>query len=152
MATLNIFDQKVQLVLSHRLDSLKDTHQAHWGKMNSAQMLAHLNVMFELGLKDNLPSPNRFVKFMLKTLVKEKIVNENPYKKNSRTAPEMVIKHQPNFESERVKVQNYLADIVNKGSSFFENRAHPAFGQLTAKQWSNLFYKHIDHHFTQFGI
>jgi hypothetical protein len=30
--------------------------------------------------------------------------------------------------------------------------AHPAFGQLSRKDWGVLVYKHIDHHLRQFGV
>jgi len=38
------------------------------------------------------------------------------------------------------------------GALYFEGRESLSFGKLTSKEWNNLFYKHIDHHFTQFGI
>lgn len=29
---------------------------------------------------------------------------------------------------------------------------HPAFGKLSTKDWGVLVYRHIDHHFKQFGV
>ncbi|MGH9801334.1 MAG: DUF1569 domain-containing protein, partial [Blastocatellia bacterium] len=29
---------------------------------------------------------------------------------------------------------------------------HPAFGKLSTKDWGALTYKHMDHHFRQFGV
>jgi len=30
--------------------------------------------------------------------------------------------------------------------------AHPAFGALSRRAWGVLAYRHVDHHFTQFGV
>lgn len=152
MALPNIFNATVANTLTERLQRLSEKSQPQWGKMNAPQVLAHLNVMFELGLEQKHQRPNAFIRFMLKTFVKKKIINDVPYKQNSMTAPEMVITRQPDFQLEKNRVLNYLTTVGQKGEKFFEQREHPSFGQLTAAQWSNLFYKHIDHHLKQFGV
>ena len=45
-----------------------------------------------------------------------------------------------------------LNDIEMKGVAYFEGRNNEACGQLTAQEWSNQFYKHIEHHFEQFNL
>lgn len=151
MTVQNIFDKDVQHSLVERLNKLNFNTRNQWGKMNAAQMLTHINVMWDLGLTDKYKRPSAFVRFMLRNLVKDKLINEKPYKKNSRTAPEMIIKHQPNFLEEKQKVLDSLNQVFENGSSFFNQREHPSFGKLSSKEWSNLFYKHIDHHLMQFG-
>jgi hypothetical protein len=152
MALPIIYNNEVTKALCTRINLLNPNSDAKWGKMNVSQMLAHLNVMFELGLEQKHKPPNGFVRFMLQSFVKNKITNEVPYKKNSMTAPEMVIKHQPDFETEKSRVVNYLHNIEQNGKEFFDQREHPSFGKLNAIEWSNLFYKHIDHHLKQFGV
>ena len=151
MALPNIFKQNEISQLVSRIDNLTPASQASWGKMDVAQMLAHLNVMFELALENKHPKPNFFIKFILKTFVKRDIVNEKPYKKNSGTAPEMVIKDQRDFGIEKQRLIKYLENIATQGESYFQNREHPSFGKLTTKEWSNTFYKHITHHLKQFN-
>lgn len=151
MALPNVFKQNEIHQLVARIDNLTPASQASWGKMSVDQMLAHLNVMFELALEDKHPRPNAFVKLLLKTLVKGKIVSEKPYPKNERTAPEMLIKEQRDFGIEKQRLVKYLNYISSKGESFFQNREHPSFGKLTTQEWSNTFYKHITHHLNQFG-
>lgn len=148
----NIFNKEINTRISGRINKITSESSPEWGKMNASQVLAHLNVMFELGLEKKHKTQNAFVKFMLKSLVKNKIISDKPYKKNGMTAPEMVIKHQPNFIIEKQRTLNYLRDILEKGEVFFEKREHPSFGKLSAKEWSNLFYKHINHHLTQFNL
>ena len=33
-----------------------------------------------------------------------------------------------------------------------DGNVHPFFGTLTGKQWGETQYKHVDHHFRQFGV
>ena len=138
--------------LVERLNSLNENAKPNWGKMTAAQMVAHLNVMFEFALTDKHERPNPIIRFLLKTLAKEKVINNQPYPKNGRTAPQMLIVDTPNFKDEREKALLFLAEIREKGITYFEGKKHPSFGELSAKEWSNLFYKHIDHHLIQFGI
>jgi hypothetical protein len=152
MTQTNIFQQANLANLSERLDKLSQNRKPDWGKMNASQMLAHLNVMFELGLEEKHQPPNALLRFMLRAFVKNKVIGDKPYAKGSRTAPEMLIRHQPSFQAEKKRLTNYLVSLGEKGSTYFEQRAHLSFGKLSATEWSNLFYKHIDHHFKQFGI
>lgn len=151
MAFPYLFNKEVSVQLIQRLETVKKEQQPQWGKMNAAQMFAHLNVMFELALESKHPVPNRFIRCLLKTMLKSKLTNEVCYKKNSRTAPEMIIKHSPNFEEEKKRTIHYLSVLSEKGDNYFENKEHPSFGVLTTKEWNSLFYKHIDHHLKQFN-
>lgn len=152
MALPTIFEPTVNTRLLNRLEKLQATKQAVWGKMSAGQMLAHLNVMFELALENKHKRPGAPVRFLLKTLVKPKIVNEKPYARNSRTAPEMVIRHEPDFTTEKQRLNDYLQLLLTLGAQGFDQREHPSFGAMSTTEWNNTLYKHIDHHFTQFGI
>ncbi|MEM9327486.1 MAG: DUF1569 domain-containing protein [Bacteroidota bacterium] len=152
MALPSIFNEQARQGLVDRINALKEDSAPIWGKMEVAQMLAHLNVMFELGLENKHDRPNAFVRFILRALVKPKLVNEKPYKKNSATAPEMVIDYYPDFQRQRKRTVDYLTATGSYGQEFFDKRAHPSFSRLSSREWSNLFYKHIDHHLQQFGV
>ena len=39
-----------------------------------------------------------------------------------------------------------------EGAAAYEGKESASFGVLTAQEWSNQFYKHMDHHLTQFGV
>jgi len=49
----------------------------------------------------------------------------------------------------RREVDRYLAAA---GSAPAVLRMHPLFGPIDAEQWSRTHYKHVRHHFTQFGL
>lgn len=152
MTLPDIFNPTTTASLVERLNSLDENTKPNWGKMTAAQMIAHQNVMFEFALTNKHQRPNAIIRFLLKKLAKDKVVNDQPYPKNGRTAPQMLITDMPSFEDERDKAIRFLAELDEKGKPYFNGKEHPSFGKLSSEEWSNLFYKHIDHHLNQFGI
>lgn len=152
MTLLNTFDPKTTETVFARLEKLNYATKPQWGKMNVAQMLAHLNVTYDLAY-DRIPySIPGFKKFILKLLVKPLVTNEKPYKKNSHTAPEFIITNERDFEKEKSIFIDNIKKTEADGVAFFEGKVSSSFGPMNAKEWSTQFYKHIDHHFTQFGV
>jgi Protein of unknown function (DUF1569) len=152
MNNQNIFTKEVSNTLVSRINKLSNTQAATWGKMDVAQMLAHCNVTFEMAFDENFKKSSPFIRFILKNLVKKGFVNDQPLKKNGSTAPEMLIKTAKNFETEKSKLVANLQKTVEKGASFFDGKDHPGFGVMTSPEWSTFYYKHIDHHLSQFGV
>jgi hypothetical protein len=79
-------------------------------------------------------------------------VNEVPYKHNSSTAPQFVMKEDKNFESEKTRLIAFLRQTQQLGQSHFDGKESHSFGVMTGSEWNNLMYKHLDHHLRQFGI
>ena len=152
MIILNTFDPKTTEKTFERLEKLNYMSKPQWGKMNVAQMLAHLNVAYDLAYERIPYKSSGFKKFILKLLVKPLVVSEKPYKKNSHTAPEFIIADARDFEKEKSKFIDNVKQTEAHGAKYFEGKESSSFGVMTAKEWSNQFYKHIDHHFTQFGV
>ncbi len=152
MALLNVFEKSTTTAILKRLEKLKGDTVPQWGKMNAAQMLAHLNVNYDITYGKKEVNNNAFKRFMFKLFLKSAVVSEKPYRKNGGTAPYFIIKGDRNFEEEKAKLINYIKMTEEKGAAFFEGKESSAFGALTSKEWSNQFYKHMDHHFQQFGI
>lgn len=152
MNNVNIFTKEATETLIARINKLSKTQKQSWGKMDVAQMLSHCNVTFEMAYDESFKKSSPFIRFILKNLVKKGFVNEKPLKKNGSTAPEMLIKTEKNFESEKNNLLINLNKLVEKGEDFFDGKDHPGFGVMTAKEWSTFYYKHLDHHLTQFGV
>ncbi|MCW2118251.1 DUF1569 domain-containing protein [Flavobacterium sp. 7A] len=148
----NIFDQVVVATLENRINELKSTTKPNWGKMEVAQMLAHCNVTYELVYEDNHPKVTGFKKWLLKTFVKKVVVNEKPFSKNGRTAPMFMITVDKDFLSEKTRLLAYLNKTQKLGRNHFEGKESNSFGVLNQMEWNNMFYKHLDHHLTQFGV
>jgi hypothetical protein len=152
MAIKNIFDKKVHDEIIGRINKLSNTTQALWGKMNVSQMLAHCNVTYEMAYENKHPKPNPVLRLVLKLMVKNGVVNETPYKKNLRTAPAFLITDSRDFEKEKERLINYLNKTFQLGANHFDGRESLSFGKLTITEWNNMFYKHLDHHLSQFGV
>lgn len=148
----NIFRKEITDEVLSRIDNLTKETQPNWGKMSVAQMLAHCCVTYEMLFTDKHPKPNAFTRFMLKVFVKKIVVSEKPYSKNGRTAPQFLISDEKVFENEKKRLEEYIVKTQQLGESYFEGKESHSFGKLTAKEWNNTFYKHLDHHLTQFGV
>lgn len=148
----NIFDHQVTTELISRINQLKPESPALWGKMSVDQMLAHCCVAYEMAFTNKHPKPNALMRFILKAFVKNGVVNEVPYKRNIRTAPAFIISGRKNFEEEKDRLIKYLGHTVTLGKDHFEGKESLSFGPMTAEEWNNLFYKHLNHHLTQFGV
>lgn len=152
MALPNIFESKTTQIILDRLEKISPATKPQWGKMNSAQMLAHLNVAYDLAYDKKQAHYSFFTKLILKLFVRKIVTNEKPYVKNSRTGPEFVIADERDFEREKELLIKNIKETEAKGASYFEGKKSQGFGVLTAVEWNNQLYKHIDHHFSQFGV
>ncbi len=148
----NIFNQNDVGEIIKRINNLQPDSQGLWGKMGVAQMLAHCNVSYEFVYENKHPKPNMFMKFILKILVKKKVVSEEPYKHNNPTAPAFIIKDNKDFNAEKTRLINYINKTRELGEAYFDNKVSHSFGALTKTEWNNMFSKHLDHHLRQFGV
>lgn len=153
MALPSIFDSATHEGVLERLNKLTPETQAKWGKMDVAQMLAHLNVGYDLTYGKAEAKYNGFTKLLFKIIgLKGIVTGEKPYKKNGRTAPVFMIADLRVFEDEKQRLMDNIQLTYDKGTGFFEGKESPSFGKMTVQEWSNQFYKHMDHHFQQFGV
>lgn len=148
----NTFDKSVSNELIERINHLNANTPPQWGKMNVAQMLAHCNVAYELVYTNKHPKPNAFMRFVIKLFGKSVVTSDTAYKKNITTAPVFLVAKQQDFELEKQRLIDFINQTQSLGSEHFELKESHSFGKLTAKEWSNMFYKHLDHHLTQFGV
>ena len=120
--------------------------------MTVAQMLAHCNITYEMVYEDKHHRPNAIVKFILKKLVKNKVVNDVPYQQNSRTAPQFIMKEEKDFAVEKKRLVEHINKTQSLGAAHFDGKESLSFGALSTAEWNNMFYKHLDHHLKQFGV
>lgn len=149
----NIFDKQVSNEIISRIQQLTPTTQPHWGKMSVDQMLAHCNVTYAYTYEpEKFQKPNFLKKFLLKTFVKGIVVSEKPYQKNGRTAPEFIMTGTKDFDYEKIKLIHNITKTQHLGESHFDGLENFSFGKMTGKEWNNMFYKHLNHHLSQFGV
>lgn len=136
--------------IGDRLTRLTADRKADWGRMSSQQMLCHLNRSIAMATGE-LAVPGRWTPFRL-PILKQFILYYAPFPKNVPTAPELRVTSTPNAWEREV------ADFSATLDRFAARRQetgwppHPAFGPLSAQQWGVLVYRHVDHHFRQFGV
>lgn len=148
----DVFDPSGKEAMINRINKLTPATQPLWGKMDVAQMLAHCNLIpFEMIYDTSRPRPNPLTRLILKLLVKPVAAGSKPYKKNSPTGPEFKITTPKNFEEEKKKLIGYINKTAQLGPDYFLDKQSP-FGKLTKVEWTYLFYKHLNHHLTQFGV
>ena len=148
----NIFTKQISDNIIGRINLLETTSQPNWGKMDVAQMLAHCNVSYEMVYEDKHPKPGFLTKLILKAFVKKAVTNETPYKHNSPTAPAFLITDPRVFEMERKRLIDFINQTQRLGEDHFDTKESHSFGKLSKNEWNNMFYKHLDHHLTQFGV
>lgn len=151
MAKKSLLDQDVQQACLDRINKLTPASQPVWGKMNTAQMLAHCAEVAEV-LNGKPLEGTPFMVKLFKGMIRKMVVNEKPYPQNSRTHPQYVVSDAREFEAEKERM---IAALVKLGSFTEAERRqlnHPLFGTMTDEElgWSS--YKHLDHHLVQFGV
>jgi Protein of unknown function (DUF1569) len=135
-----------------RINRLTPATQPRWGTMSVGQMLAHCCVSYEMVFEQKHSKPPFAVKLLLNLLVKKAVVSDMPFKKHSRTGPQFVIKETRDFALEKQRLLDFIQKTFDLGEAYFDGRDYPSFGRLKLSEWNNLFYKHLDHHLSQFGV
>jgi hypothetical protein len=135
-----------------RINKLSPTSAPLWGKMTVAKMLKHLCVPYKQIKSKNPKAAPWYLRIMLQLFYKKIMTNETPYAHNMPTAKNFIIKEEPEFEQVKTDLIQHLLDIKALGPEAFEGRKHVALSTLSAKEWDNLLYKHLDHHLRQFGV
>ena len=152
----NIFDRTTCDAHIVRINKLTTSTRPLWGKMNAAQMMAHVSKPYEMVCDPNHAEthkrPNGLVRSLLKKFLKPIVVGPKPYAKNSRTAPEFVVADERVLETERKRLIDHINQVQAWGKQHFDGKDNHSFGVMSAQEWNNLFAKHMEHHLRQFGV
>lgn len=147
----SLISKESNLEIAARINKLTAESKPLWGKMNSGQMLAHCTVGLRIANGEIIPKSNFLFKLLGK-IVKKRILSQDGFKKNSRTAKEFIITADKDFLEEKERILKYLKEMGVKGNEFFTKKPHAIFGYLTSEEWDSISFKHFDHHLKQFGV
>ena len=144
-----LWDSSARKELSQRLDKLKPDAPPQWGRMSAPQMVVHVVDALKMST-GQLPTQEkkRPIRF---TPLKQLIIYGPPFPKSVPTAPELLVRQCEDFRAECATLKQMM-DTFASIPATTELPRHPAFGKLSRRAWGALTYKHIDHHFKQFGI
>lgn len=149
----DVFDPAGAGAFIERIRSLSPQARPLWGSMDVATMLAHCSVPYELAFQEGGHSrPGAVKRLLFRLVVKPGVVNEKAYRKGLPTAPEFRITGTRDFGVEQERLVAYVKRTARLGRGHFEGGDYPNFGPLSAREWNNLFAKHLDHHLRQFGV
>lgn len=134
-----------------RINSLSNTSQAQWGKMNVAQMLAHNQVPLKVAFGEH-KLKRGLMSILFGKMFKNKLMkDEKPFDRNLPTDKTFIVVDQREFEKEKNALSELIKNFVEKGPNGLTKDPHPFFGELTGEEWDKLQWKHMDHHLRQFG-
>jgi len=146
----NLFDTANRDAILARLSSLQPGATRQWGKMGVAQMLAHCSVAMEAATGDR-PRKQQLIGKLLAWMVRSKVLGDPPFPKNSPTDPTFVVKDERDFDAEKRRLMGLVGRFCELGRENAARQTHSFLGGMSGDEWGTMMYKHIDHHFRQFG-
>jgi hypothetical protein len=112
-----------------------------WGKFDAPKMVVHCADALRMAL-GRLPTKSKRLPIRHAPL-KQLFVYWLPWPKGVPTARELLERAPADWDAE------VAAGMVSQD---FEWPEHPAFGRMSRRAWGVLGYRHLDHHFRQFGV
>lgn len=148
----NLFESATVQEVKDRLGRLQPQSERQWGKMNAAQAMAHCARGMEWAVGDTI-GPRMFVGRVIGRWVKPKVLGDDqPMRRNSPTAPTLVVADERNLEEERNRLCALIDRFAAGGPIGCTTHPHSFFGRMTPQEWAILTYKHLDHHLRQFSV
>lgn len=132
-----------------RIEALTSTTTPTWGRMSVDQMLHHVNLVLAESLGEHRAA--KHIKGLPESMVRWAIINL-PWGKGAPTRPDMLIPEgqRYDFEAEKQRCFSMVDRFIAKGLG--EPWPRAANFAMTGKHWSQLQFKHLDHHLRQFGL
>lgn len=147
----NLFDPKTLDHFIGRINSLSNTSQRQWGKMDVAQMLNHCQKPFEMVDERLKPKTNPVFKFLFGRSAKKEMLTKDGFRRDLPTFKELRVSEQLKIEEEKKKLIEAIQQFHRKGESSITAKQHGLFGEMSTSEWNLLITKHLDHHLKQFS-
>jgi len=146
-----LFDDAVRARTLQRVGLLRADSERRWGRMSSAQMLAHCSIALELAAGDR-PGRQMLIGRLLSPFVKGSYLGDKPFPRDGPTAPVLVVSDARDFAVEQARLAALVQRFGSGGPGGATRDPHLFFGRLTGEEWGVLMQKHLEHHLTQFGV
>jgi hypothetical protein len=149
----HLFDVAVVDEVKARLGHLGPQSERLWGKMTVAQMVAHCAMSMQWAVGETVPEKGPLAARAMGRLVKPMVLrNDDLMRKHSPTIKSLIVEDERDFEKERERLAGLIDRFAAGGAAGCTRNPHSFFGKMTAEEWAILMYKHLDHHFRQFGV
>lgn len=145
----SLWNPQIRREVLDRMERLSPETKPRWGRMNAPQMLAHLTSWMQMA-KGELKTRAMRVPFRYPPL-KQLVIYWMPFPKGVPTAPELISRGNADWAIEQSALRRHIQSFEKLDPKMVWPE-HPAFGKMTTRAWGVLCYRHMDHHFRQFGI
>lgn len=147
----SLFEKVAFDELLSRIEKLTPQSQPQWGKMSVDQMLAHCATALDMA-SGKINPPRLLIGRIIGGLMKGFYSNDKPFSKNGPTDDALRIIGSRDFAKEKQRLKDSVTAFSKNGLPGVTVRPHPFFGKLPPEAWGIGMYKHMDHHFRQFGV
>jgi hypothetical protein len=147
----NLFDPTAAEELKQRMARLTPNSQRLWGKMGSAQMLAHCSAAMKVSVGDKVLRQILLGKLFGKR-AKASMLSGKPIGRNLPTDKSYIVRDDRDLDVERQRLARLVDRFQSAGPEGCTKHPHSFFGNMTPQEWSALNYVHLDHHLRQFGV
>ncbi|MBC7400021.1 MAG: DUF1569 domain-containing protein [Mucilaginibacter sp.] len=147
----SIFNKGNNAELINRVNQLTAATPALWGKMNVAQMMAHCTVSMNIAF-GNSKKYRHWVGILFGNFAKKRNLKAKELDRNIPTYYKLRITDDRDFAEEKAKLIALIKTALEKGEAGLVKCPHPYFRYFNPGEWSQLNWKHLDHHLRQFGV
>lgn len=148
----NFLEPQANAALISRLFRLMPDAPRRWGTMSAGQMLTHCVEQLRVS-RGERPVTSVRVPGLLKPLLKWLYVTRvTHFKRNQKTLRELDAKTGLRPSVSFAADHTALVALLNPAGYSPAGIEHPLFGHLSAQEFGEITWVHLDHHFRQFGV
>ena len=144
-----LFNAADRTALLGRLDDLNAARPPVWGQMNAHEMICHAGTALRLSLGEGIGrrANGPLARWPLNWL----LIYVLPWPKGAQSPPELLGTQPGTWEGDTAELRR-LIDEFGARDPRDDWPQSVAFGKISGSTWGVLQYRHLDHHFRQFGI
>jgi hypothetical protein len=148
---MTLGDARIREACCERLGRIDPLTAPKWGRMNAHQMVCHLNDSFRVAMGEKVASPA--TNWMQRTVVKWAALN-GPMKwpHGVATRPEVEQGRGGTVPVDWERDRAQLRGLILGFADLTKFAPHPVFDKMSRTEWMIWGYRHVDHHFRQFGV
>ena len=146
-----LWDDEEGPAMLARIEAMTADSPAQWGKMDAAQMCAHVAAALEAATGVR-PLKRSLLAKLLGGFFRGAILGAKPFPHNGPTHPDLVVKDERAFQTEKDRLVTALKQFLDAGREGVAKHEHAMIGAMTGDEWGTLQHKHIEHHLNQFGL
>lgn len=147
----NLLNKQAAASIISRVEKLTVNQKALWGNMNATEMLAHCNSCNKQILEEGRGKDKTTVKqYLLRILA---LYIAPGFKKGLASEPVHITKGKVDASQFDLQKKEFIRLIEKFPLNTKElTLTHPAFGNISTRQWGIAAFKHMDHHLRQFAL